>query len=92
MTLLPVPCQCIARLLPCWRGGWRRRDGFLVDRQGPKGYLKRMPWQGRIDASGALRHIAIRGIERRGAFENEQDREGLKAGMAWMGVVSAKEL
>jgi len=29
----------------------------------------------RIDASGALHHIVIRGIERKAIFEDDQDRE-----------------
>jgi hypothetical protein len=37
--------------------------------------LKRMPRQGRIDAPAALRHITIRGMERKGIFEDDTDRE-----------------
>ena len=33
-----------------------------------------MPRQARIDAPGALHHIVIRGIERRGIFEDDKDR------------------
>ena len=34
-----------------------------------------MPRQARIDAPGALHHIVIRGIERRGIFEDDEDRK-----------------
>jgi hypothetical protein len=34
-----------------------------------------MPRQARIDAPGALHHIVIRGIERRGFFEDDEDRK-----------------
>jgi len=34
-----------------------------------------MPRQARIDAPGALHHIVIRGIERKGIFEDDKDRE-----------------
>jgi putative transposase len=34
-----------------------------------------MPRQARIAAAGALHHIVIRGIERRGIFEDDTDRE-----------------
>jgi len=34
-----------------------------------------MPCQARIDAPGALHHILIRGIEQRGIFEDDKDRE-----------------
>ncbi|MBL7203814.1 MAG: hypothetical protein ISS63_05705 [Desulfobacteraceae bacterium] len=34
-----------------------------------------MPSQARIDAPGALHHILIRGIEQRGIFEDDKDRE-----------------
>ena len=34
-----------------------------------------MPRQTRIDAPGTLRHIVIRGIEQRGIFEDDKDRE-----------------
>ena len=34
-----------------------------------------MPRQARLDAPGALRHIMIRGIERRKIFLNDRDRE-----------------
>jgi len=34
-----------------------------------------MPRQARIDAPGALHHIVIRGIERRGIFEDDKDRK-----------------
>ena len=34
-----------------------------------------MPRQARIDAPGALHHILIRGIEQRGIFEDNKDRE-----------------
>jgi len=34
-----------------------------------------MPRQARIDAPGALHHIIIRGIERKGIFQDEKDRE-----------------
>ena len=33
-----------------------------------------MPRQARIDAPGALHHIVIRGIERSGIFEDDEDR------------------
>ena len=33
-----------------------------------------MPRQARIDAPGALHHIVIRGIERRGILEDDKDR------------------
>ncbi len=35
-----------------------------------------MPRQARIDAPDALQHVVIRGIERRGIFEDDRDREG----------------
>ena len=38
-------------------------------------YRNLMPWQGRIGAPGALRHIAIREIETRAIFEDDKDRE-----------------
>jgi putative transposase len=34
-----------------------------------------MPRQARIDAPGALHHIVIRGIERKGIFEDDKDRQ-----------------
>jgi len=34
-----------------------------------------MPRQARIDAPGALHHIVIRGIERRGIFQDDEDRK-----------------
>ena len=34
-----------------------------------------MPRQARIDAPGALHHIVIRGIERKGIFADDKDRE-----------------
>jgi len=34
-----------------------------------------MPRQARIDASGALHHIIVRGIERCKIFKNDADRE-----------------
>ena len=34
-----------------------------------------MPRQARTDAPGALHHIVIRGIERRGIFEDDEDRK-----------------
>jgi hypothetical protein len=34
-----------------------------------------MPRQTRIDGPGPLRHILIRGIEQRGIFEDDKDRE-----------------
>jgi hypothetical protein len=34
-----------------------------------------MPRQARIDAPGALHHIVIREIERRGIFKDDKDRE-----------------
>jgi REP element-mobilizing transposase RayT len=34
-----------------------------------------MPRQARIDAPGALYHIVIRGIERRGIFQDDEDRK-----------------
>ena len=34
-----------------------------------------MPRQARIDAPGALHHIVIRGIERRGIFGDDKDRK-----------------
>lgn len=34
-----------------------------------------MPRQARIDAPGALHHIVIRGIERKGIFKDDKDRE-----------------
>ena len=36
---------------------------------------ERLPRQSRIDASGALHHIIIRGIERRVIFRDDEDRE-----------------
>jgi putative transposase len=36
-------------------------------------YLGGMPRQARIDAPGALHHIVIRGIERRGIFKGRED-------------------
>jgi putative transposase len=34
-----------------------------------------MPRQARIDDPGALHHIVIRGIERKGIFKDDKDRE-----------------
>jgi len=34
-----------------------------------------MPRKARIDASGALHHIIVRGIERRRIFSDDQDRD-----------------
>jgi REP element-mobilizing transposase RayT len=34
-----------------------------------------MPRQARIDAPGALHHVVVRGIERRGIFKDDKDRE-----------------
>ncbi|MEW6186621.1 MAG: transposase [Thermodesulfobacteriota bacterium] len=36
-----------------------------------------MPRKSRIDATGALHHIMVRGIERRKIFENDTDRDQL---------------
>ena len=50
-----------------------------------------MPRQARIDAPGALHHILIRGIEQRGIFEDDKDREMRiqSAGMDLSGVIAA---
>ena len=34
-----------------------------------------MPRQSRVDATGALHHIIVRGIERRKIFDDDEDRE-----------------
>jgi REP element-mobilizing transposase RayT len=41
-----------------------------------------MPRSRRLDASGLLHHIMIRGIERRNIFRDDTDREGFLARLA----------
>ena len=36
-----------------------------------------MPRQARLDASGTLHHVMIRGIERSAIFKDDQDRQDL---------------
>ncbi len=36
-----------------------------------------MPRLARLDAPGVLHHVIIRGIERRGIFEDNKDRDNL---------------
>ena len=38
-------------------------------------YLNHMPRRARIDATGALHHIVMRGIERKALFKDDTDRE-----------------